>query len=66
MISILNKTCIYLSYTEKEVKAMERILQYMKTLGLRPLELMREFDKTTSNEVSERDFIRRIKVLSDP
>lgn len=41
---------------------MERVISYMKSLGLRPLELLRAFDKSAHINVSKREFKNRLKV----
>ncbi|OWF44701.1 leucine-rich repeat-containing protein 74A-like [Mizuhopecten yessoensis] len=51
---------------EKPIDAMQRILDYMKTLGLRPVEMIREFDKTANYQVSQKDFIARLKSKGIP
>ncbi|XP_069108553.1 leucine-rich repeat-containing protein 74A-like [Argopecten irradians] len=51
---------------EKPIDAMQRILDYMKTLGLRPVEMIREFDKTANYQISKKDFIARLKSKGIP
>ncbi|XP_033739848.1 leucine-rich repeat-containing protein 74A-like [Pecten maximus] len=51
---------------EKPIDAMQRILDYMKTLGLRPVEMIREFDKTANYQISQKDFIARLKSKGIP
>lgn len=43
---------------------MLRIIEYLRLLGLRPLELLKSFDKTTSFELPRKDFVEQIKVDS--
>lgn len=47
---------------EREVTAMERVMAYMKSVGLRPLELLRAFDKSAMINVSKKEFKNRLKV----
>lgn len=49
-------------FIEREITAMERVISYMKSLGLRPLELLRAFDKSAHINVSKREFKNRLKV----
>ena len=41
---------------------MERVMAYMKSVGLRPLELLRAFDKSAMINVSKKEFKNRLKV----
>jgi len=42
---------------------MLRIIEYLRLLGLRPLELLKSFDKTMSFELPRQDFVEQIKVF---
>ena len=41
---------------------MVRIIEYLRLLGLRPLELMKSFHKTASYELPRHEFVDEIKV----
>ncbi|XP_045198369.2 leucine-rich repeat-containing protein 74A-like [Mercenaria mercenaria] len=45
----------------RELNPMLRIIEYLRLLGLRPLELMKSFDKTSSFELPREEFIDQIK-----
>ncbi|XP_060566379.1 leucine-rich repeat-containing protein 74A-like [Ruditapes philippinarum] len=47
----------------RELNPMLRIIEYLRLLGLRPLELMKSFDKTSSFELPRQDFIDQIKKI---
>nr|XP_022291465.1 leucine-rich repeat-containing protein 74A-like [Crassostrea virginica] len=51
---------------EREVTAMERVMAYMKSVGLRPLELLRAFDKSAMINVSKKEFKNRLKKTGVP
>jgi hypothetical protein len=40
---------------------MQRLIAYMKRLGIRPVELLRGFDKTVLFDITKDEFIRRLK-----
>ncbi|KAK3096552.1 hypothetical protein FSP39_001215 [Pinctada imbricata] len=46
---------------EREITAMERVIEYMRRLGIRPVELLRAFDKSVSFNVTKKEFIGRLK-----
>lgn len=43
---------------------MERVLDYMRRVGIRPIDLIRQFDKTATMEMTTDAFIRRLEVRS--
>lgn len=46
---------------EREVASIERVMEYMKRLGIRPVELLRAFDKNVMFNVTQAEFVRRLK-----
>jgi hypothetical protein len=40
---------------------MQRLIAYMKRLGIRPVELLRGFDKNVLFDITKDEFIRRLK-----
>ena len=42
---------------------MQRLLAYMKRLGIRPVELLRGFDKNVQFDITKDEFIKRLKVV---
>lgn len=57
----LIRSCGFYSL-EREITAIEKVMSYMKSLGLRPLELLRAFDKSAMINVSQKEFKTRLKV----
>ncbi|XP_061176080.1 leucine-rich repeat-containing protein 74A-like [Saccostrea echinata] len=51
---------------EREITAMEKVISYMKSVGLRPLELLRAFDKSAQINVSQKEFKNRLKKTGLP
>lgn len=51
----------FISTAGRELNPMLRIIEYLRLLGLRPLELMKSFDKTSSFELPRKEFIDQIK-----
>ena len=41
---------------------MLRVIEYLRLLGLRPLELLKSFDKSASFELPRAEFVQQIKV----
>ncbi|CAC5389095.1 unnamed protein product [Mytilus coruscus] len=44
-----------------QATAMQRLLAYMKRLGIRPVELLRGFDKNVQFDITRDEFIKRLK-----
>ncbi|XP_052089279.1 leucine-rich repeat-containing protein 74A-like [Mytilus californianus] len=44
-----------------QATAMQRLLAYMKRLGIRPVELLRGFDKSVQFDITKDEFIQRLK-----
>ncbi|XP_076077662.1 uncharacterized protein LOC143048097 [Mytilus galloprovincialis] len=44
-----------------QATAMQRLLAYMKRLGIRPVELLRGFDKNVQFDITKDEFIKRLK-----
>jgi hypothetical protein len=53
------ESCYFL--TVLQATAMQRLIAYMKRLGIRPVELLRGFDKTVLFDITKDEFIRRLK-----
>ncbi|XP_052238543.1 leucine-rich repeat-containing protein 74A-like [Dreissena polymorpha] len=47
----------------RELNPMLRIIEYLRLLGLRPLELMKSFDKNASLEMPRKDFVEQIRKI---
>lgn len=45
---------------------MEKLLSHMRHRMIRPLEMLREFDKSGTGHLSQKDFAMRLKVRSVP
>ncbi|XP_070189961.1 uncharacterized protein [Littorina saxatilis] len=46
---------------EPEKKPMERLLDHLRSRMIRPLEMLREFDKDSSGNITQTDFIDRLR-----
>lgn len=53
------ESCYFL--TVLQATAMQRLIAYMKRLGIRPVELLRGFDKNVLFDITKDEFIRRLK-----
>lgn len=53
------ESCYFL--TVLQATAMQRLIVYMKRLGIRPVELLRGFDKNVLFDITKDEFIRRLK-----
>ena len=51
-----------LAFLVLQETAMHRLLAYMKRLGIRPVELLRGFDKSVQFDITKDEFIKRLKV----
>lgn len=58
----LFKISLFFPTVGREINPMLRIIEYLRLLGLRPLELMRSFHKTASYELPRKEFVEEIKV----
>ncbi|KAL5011023.1 hypothetical protein ScPMuIL_013328 [Solemya velum] len=46
----------------REKTPMERVLDYMRRIGIRPIDLIRQFDKSATMEMTAEAFIRRLEM----
>ncbi|XP_050391490.1 leucine-rich repeat-containing protein 74B [Patella vulgata] len=51
---------------DKEPNHMAKLMKFIKSSMIRPLELLRDFDKTTKNSVSEDEFVKRMEKVGVP